>query len=74
MLVFYAELRGGKATWWVNLLSVNEYLSGKRNNKRAFLVSLFIFTIQILTDCNFDTWYAKKSAKTRLVHNLLKRH
>ena len=24
MLVFYAELRGGKATWWVNLLSVNE--------------------------------------------------
>ena len=42
MLVFYAELRGGKATLWVNLLSVNEYFSGKRNNKRAFLVSLFM--------------------------------
>ena len=46
MLVFYAELRGGKATKWVNLLSVNEYFSGKRNNKRAFLVSLISSAIE----------------------------
>ena len=35
-----------------NLLSVNEYFSGKRNNKRAFLVSLFDIALmfyQILT-------------------------
>ena len=33
MLVFYAELRGGKATLWVNLLSVNEDFEGKRNTE-----------------------------------------
>ena len=29
-----------KTLYWINLLSVNEYFSGKRNNKRAFLVNL----------------------------------
>ena len=33
VLAFYAELRGGKATWWVNLLNVNEDLEGKHNTE-----------------------------------------
>ena len=54
MLVFYAELRGGKATWWVNLLSVNEDFEGKRNTEIYFLVpptanNVFLFL--------FDPWF-----------------
>ena len=33
VLAFYAELRGGKATWWVNLLNVNEDFEGKHNTE-----------------------------------------
>ena len=36
VLAFYAELRGGKATWWVNLLSVNEDFEGKRNAENLY--------------------------------------
>ncbi len=42
MLVFYAELRGGKATKWVNLLSVNEDFEAKRNVEICFLVTLIL--------------------------------
>ena len=39
VLAFYAELRGGKATWWVNLLNVNEDFEAKRNTEIHFLVT-----------------------------------
>ena len=40
VLAFYAELRGGKATWWVNLLEVNEDFQDKRNVENHLLVIL----------------------------------
>jgi hypothetical protein len=33
---------------WVNLLEVNEHFEGKRNDKRAFLVSRILYKVLII--------------------------